>query len=315
MLARKIHTYKYIPLPYPFNVENTVQLMNDLTDLPYDHNIKFASLDINNMYSNIPIKEMITILCEISNLEDKIKQDILNITQVIAEKKLFPLSGHDLRTKRRSSNGSFKLRYFSRNLLAKPREHKIAELLLKHKVEVYFRYVDDILIMYKEDQTNKDKMLDDFSMAIPNMKFALEKEENNKINFLDITIAKGHDSLLLEICSKPTTTDVIIPNDSYHPGEHKTAAIRYIYNRMKSYKLTPEGQQKERNTVQQILSNNNYESSTLNKIRKGKKKRRDTKKKKMGKVHILVYREGNEIYYKKVLEYRRQSHFHHRLSY
>ena len=70
---------------------------------------------------------------------------------------------------------------------------------MKHKVEVYFRYVDDILIMYKEDQTNKDKMLDDFSMAIPNMKFALEKEENNKINFLDITIAKGHDSLLFEI--------------------------------------------------------------------------------------------------------------------
>jgi hypothetical protein len=112
LLARKIHTY--IPLPYTFNVENTVQLMNDLTDLPYDHNIKFASLGINNIYSNIPIKEMITILCEISNLEDKIKQDILNITQVIAEKRLFPLSGHDLRTKRRSSNGSSKLRFFQK---------------------------------------------------------------------------------------------------------------------------------------------------------------------------------------------------------
>jgi hypothetical protein len=70
--GRKIHTY--IPLPYTFNVENTVQLMNDLTELPYDHNIKFASLDINNMYSNVPIKEMITALenlCEVNNLEEK----------------------------------------------------------------------------------------------------------------------------------------------------------------------------------------------------------------------------------------------------
>ena len=72
LLARKIHTY--FPLPYTFNVENTVQLMNDLTDLPYDHNIKFASLDINIIYSNIPIKEMITTLgklCDINNIEDK----------------------------------------------------------------------------------------------------------------------------------------------------------------------------------------------------------------------------------------------------
>ena len=40
MLTKKLHTY--IPLPYTFNIKNTVQLMTDLTDLPYDHNIKFA---------------------------------------------------------------------------------------------------------------------------------------------------------------------------------------------------------------------------------------------------------------------------------
>ena len=76
LMARKIN-------PTSITVENTVQLMNDLTDLPYDYNIQFASLDINNMYSNIPIKEMITILGklgEIYNLEDKTKQNILKIT-------------------------------------------------------------------------------------------------------------------------------------------------------------------------------------------------------------------------------------------
>jgi hypothetical protein len=127
--------------------------------------------------------------------------------------------------------------------------------------------------MYKEDQTNIHNVLDDFNSAIPNMKFKFEKEEYNKINFLDITIAKGYDSLLFEIYRKPTTTDVIIPNDSCHPGEHKTAAIRYFYNRMKSYTLTPENQQKEKNTIQQILVNNNYEASALNKISEEKKQK------------------------------------------
>jgi len=124
--------------------------------------------------------------------------------------------------------------------------------------------------MYKEDQTNIHNVLGDFNSVIPSMSFTLVQEENNKINFLDITIAKGYDSLLFEIRRKETTTDVIIPNASCHPTEHKTAKIKYFYNRMNSYKLTPERQQKERNTVQQILFNIDYETSTLNKISKEK---------------------------------------------
>ena len=172
---------------------------------------------------------------------------------------------------------------FSEIYLQNLENTKIAELLLKHKVEGYFRYVDDILLMYKEDQTNIHNVLDYFNSAIPNMKFTLEEEENNKINFLDTTIAKGHDSLLFEIYRRPTTTDVIIPNDSCYPGEHKTAAIRYFYNRMKSYKLTPESQQKEKNTIQQILVNNNYEASALNNISKEKRQKRVSQKRKWAK--------------------------------
>jgi len=53
---------------------------------------KFASLDIINTYSNIHIKEIITLrkLGEINNIEDKAKQDILKITQVIVEQNHFP---------------------------------------------------------------------------------------------------------------------------------------------------------------------------------------------------------------------------------
>jgi len=70
---------------------------------------------------------------------------------------------------------------------------------------------------------------------------------------------------------------------------------------MKSYKLTPEGQPKERNTIQRILANNNYEASTLSKISKEKKQKRDTQKKKMRKIYI--YWEGNEIYYQTFQQY------------
>jgi len=165
-------------------------------------------------------------LFETNNLEDKTRQDILKITRIIAELNYFRFQDKVYVQNEGLAMGAPTFFIFSEIYLQNPENTKIAELLLKHKFEDYFRYVDDILIMYKEDQTSIHKVLDDFNSTTPNMEFSLDKKENNKINFLDITIAKRHDSLLFEIYRKPTTTDVIIPNDSCLPGEHKITAIR-----------------------------------------------------------------------------------------
>ena len=61
---------------------------------------------------------------------------------------------------------------------------------------------------------------------MPTMKFTMESEINNKINFLVVTIMKNHDKLTFNIYRKPTTTDSIIPNDSCHPTERKLSAIK-----------------------------------------------------------------------------------------
>ena len=66
--------------------------MNDLTDIPYDQNLKLASLDISNMYSNIPTKEVlkiITILCEKNNVDTKTTQDITRIAQTLLRQNYF----------------------------------------------------------------------------------------------------------------------------------------------------------------------------------------------------------------------------------
>jgi hypothetical protein len=87
----------------------------------------------------------------------------------------------------------------------------IHELLIKHKVEGYFRYVDDILMMYKDDKTNINKALEDFKNLVPILNFTLEKEQNNQFNFLDITIRKIQDGLSFEIYRRPTATDIVLP--------------------------------------------------------------------------------------------------------
>ena len=156
----------------------------------------------------------------------------------------------------------------------------IYKLLIKHKVEGYFRYADNILMMYEDDKMNIHKVLEDFNNLVPNLNFTLEKEQNNRINFLDITISKNQDGLAFEIYRKPTATDIIIPSDSCHPREHKTAAIIYYYNRLEMYKLTLESRQNEKDHIQQILANNKYDAPTLKKsIRETRQQQNEQKQK------------------------------------
>jgi hypothetical protein len=138
---------------------------------------------------------------------------------------------------------------FSKIFLQLLQNTKIADLLIKHEIEGYFRYVDDILVVYREDKTNIHNLLNELNNLAVKTNFTLEEEENNKINFLDITINKDQDDLRFEIYRKPTATDTIIPNDSCHPGEHKAAAIRYFHNRLRTYDLTPKSRQKLENTI------------------------------------------------------------------
>ena len=90
MFSEKLKTY--IPLPYVYNVQNSIQLMRDLSDIPYSPNLKLASLDISNVYTNIPTEELlniIDIMCDKHNIEDTVKLEIANISKLIIAQNCF----------------------------------------------------------------------------------------------------------------------------------------------------------------------------------------------------------------------------------
>jgi hypothetical protein len=93
----------------------------------------------------------------------------------------------------------------------------IYDILRAFKIEGYFRYLDDILIVYEGNTTNIKKVLNSFNNINPELTFSMEQEKDNKLNFLDITITKDANKLTYEIYRKPTTSDTIIPKDSCHP--------------------------------------------------------------------------------------------------
>jgi hypothetical protein len=65
-------------------------------------------------------------------------------------------------------------------------------VLLRNQILGYFRYVDDILIVYTTmTKPNIKEVLNSFNDVTPITQFTVEEENNNQLNVLDITIKKA----------------------------------------------------------------------------------------------------------------------------
>jgi len=221
------------------------------------------------MYTNIPTGELITIInkaCQNNYIENNLKHDIVKLAKTIIEQNCFQFGGRTYIQSEGLATGAPTSSIFSELYLQHLESTRIYDILMNHNIEGYFRYVDDILIVYNESKTDINYILDCFNKLTPKLEFTLERETNCRISFLDITICREQKCFSMDIYRKPISTGVIIPNDSCHPREHKVAAIRYLHNSMVSYQLALENMEKEHNTILQILNSNKYDKSILRKL-------------------------------------------------
>jgi hypothetical protein len=136
---------------YVFNVKNTIQLIKDLTDIPLDSNLKLASFDTTNMYTNIPTEKLlniINIMSEKHDMENMLKQEILKISSLLIAQNYFSFQDTVYLQKKDLTMGAPTSYTFSEIYLQYIKNTKICDILLNSQVEGYFRYVDNILMVY-----------------------------------------------------------------------------------------------------------------------------------------------------------------------
>ena len=249
------------PLPNSLNIKNTHELLKNLKDTPILPHYNLASLDITNLYSNIPVKETKTILDNIltnNRTETQTQHELLRWFDIItgqnyfAHKKQIAVQ-HDGLPMGAPSSGLI-AEIFLQHI-----EHlHLPHLTKKHKIINYCRYVDDILIIFDANHSNLLEITKDFNSIHPKLQFTAETEKDNTLNYLDISINRTPTHLNAAIFRKPTFTDTIIPFTSNHPMQHKYAAIRHLYHRLNSYDLKQQEYQRELDIIHNILHNNSF---------------------------------------------------------
>jgi UDP-galactopyranose mutase len=83
---------KNIPLPNVFNIKRTVNLLNDLLNIPYNIKTKLVSFYFTDVYTSIPTKEVldiITLMLDKNNTDIMLSQEILNIRRTISQHNYF----------------------------------------------------------------------------------------------------------------------------------------------------------------------------------------------------------------------------------
>jgi len=290
-LAKKLNNIleTFLPLPNTFNITNSMQLMNEISEIPFTPDLQLASLDISDLYSNIltdDIEHIIRSMCTHQDINAELMLEILAITKTFLMQNYYSFNAKTYIQPKGLAMGSPSSSILSKLYIQHMEHTKAFHTLTKPGIVAYFQYVDDILLIYNRHLIDIEDVLSTFSSFCPSLKFTLELEKDNKLNFLDLTLEKTNTCFSYSIYRKATTTDTIIPMDSNHPFQHKMAAIRYLFNRASTYDLHPTYKQAEMDKIKHILHNNMYNSSVLDILKRQKqhpKQAQDLSKQKWAK--------------------------------
>jgi hypothetical protein len=248
-------------LPYTFSIRNSDDLIKDLNNIDINTDIRICSFDINNMYSNIPTYELINIITSIANgndIHEELIKEIKLLTELIIKRNYFELNSNLYLQSQGLAMGATSSALLSELYLQRIEHNQILNLLIKHKIISYHRYVDDILIVYNTQHTNINNTLNEFNNIHRKIQFSTEAESNNIINFLDISIVRTCNNLKFDIFINPTATDIMIHNMSFHPIEHQFAGINYLINRITTYPITEQNVDIEEQNINHLLKANGY---------------------------------------------------------
>jgi hypothetical protein len=206
-----------IQLPNVFNVKNSKALMQSLSQSNVQPGTKVCSFDIKNMYTNIPINELYDVIQE-SLIHNSVPTDdireIMTLVRIILKQNYFQYNDELFLQNDGLAMGAPTSSIFTEIFIQYLEHNYVVKILQKHNIIDYYRYVDDVLIIYNSECTNIQDTMQDFNNIHPRIQYTMEMQVDRKLNYLDITIEIIDNSFSFNVYRKPTTTDLIISNNS-----------------------------------------------------------------------------------------------------
>ena len=131
----------------------------------------------------------------------------------------------------------------------------------KSKPSTYFRYVDDIFAMFRNEEES-DNFFKQLNCLHPSLKFTFEKEKNNCLPFLDVNVKRTATDFETSVYRKPTFTGQYLRWESFSPTKQKTNLISTLVHQALMI-CTKSKLNEEIKHIKNILLDNGYPESII----------------------------------------------------
>ena len=137
---------------------------------------------------------------------------------------------------------------------------------MKNDVSLWFRYVDDTFTFIKKGRI--DAVVQCFNGFHDSIKFTFEKEEDQRISFLDVKVIRNRDRTFeTDIHRKSTDTNIYLNWNSWSPRVWKLGILKGLIRRAFLVCSGTESRNKEVSYLKNVFVKvNNYPSKVVNKM-------------------------------------------------
>lgn len=209
-------------------VQDTTDLCKKLENLPEDprKDTILVTMDVRSLYTNIPNNEGLeavrTYFRSRAAPGDQILSKVIcTFLSLILMLNNFLFNGENYVQVNGASMGTKCAPTYASLFMGRFEEMHILPKI-RDKVLLYVRYIDDLLLVWKDSEEELLKFLEELNKKHPTIKFDYEFSRE-KVNFLDTTISISGTKLSTSLYTKPTDRKAYLHSKSYHPKSTKKA--------------------------------------------------------------------------------------------
>ena len=199
-----------------------------------------VSMDIECLYTNIPVRETIDILTNLiyendNSFRNMSKLNFKKMLECITSNTFFIFNNIYYKQRDGLAMGSPLSATLANIFLCFHERKWIDECPLTFKPQFYRRYMDDTFIIF-DNANQANEFLRYMNERHPKINFTIERERDNKLPFLDLLIDKSDVDLDISIYRKQTYTDLGVNFLSACNMKYKLNTFNTFFYR--AYKLT-----------------------------------------------------------------------------
>ena len=215
------------------NIKNNSDLIMKLNNCKPNYKFKLVSFDVTSLFTKVPIDDLLIYLkpelekyketLELSPdiIIDLIKLCVLDLKFVFNEKFYKQKFGLSMGNPLSPVLSNIYMEFFEKNLLTK----------IKYNSIVWYRYIDDILCLWPENE-NLNEFLDKLNNLANTIKFTVEIEKQKSLSFLDVLIYRETNNIFkFDVYRKPTSNNSFIHFYSGHSDNIKYSVFISMFLR------------------------------------------------------------------------------------